>query len=301
LTLTAAAAGTLQGAVWGAGTGTTLSQTGIPTSVANATTLGTLSLPAAGAHSSDVLAGTLVFGTETIQLGTTTGNQKTDTMANLAQTINAGNYGVNATLNSAGTSITFTSPDSVNAITSSTPHAWVPGGTFNDATDGAAVLQFNTANNNLTTSAYYSIGISGTIVDTSTGGGTAVLGLSNDLNGSGGVATMSYSDAAGQSLSATDLNNASDAQAALTALNMAISNVAAQDGYIGAMINTLNSVSSVLSTQSENVTSAQNAVQATDYASATSNMSKYEILSQTGIAALAQANSMQQEVTKLLQ
>ena len=57
----------------------------------------------------------------------------------------------------------------------------------------------------------------------------------------------------------------------------------------------------VLSTQSENVTAAQNAVQATDYASAASNMSKYEILSQTGISALAQANSIQQEVTKLLQ
>jgi flagellin len=50
-----------------------------------------------------------------------------------------------------------------------------------------------------------------------------------------------------------------------------------------------------------NVQAAQNAVQATDYASATSNMSKYEILSQTGIAALAQANSIQREVTKLLQ
>jgi flagellin len=57
----------------------------------------------------------------------------------------------------------------------------------------------------------------------------------------------------------------------------------------------------VLSTQQENVQSAQNAVQATDYAAATSNMSKYEILSQTGISALAQANSMAQEVTKLLQ
>jgi flagellin len=57
----------------------------------------------------------------------------------------------------------------------------------------------------------------------------------------------------------------------------------------------------VLSTQAENVTSAQNAVQATDYAQASSNMSKYEILSQTGISALAQANSVQQEVTKLLQ
>jgi flagellin len=102
-------------------------------------------------------------------------------------------------------------------------------------------------------------------------------------------------------LSGTDLSNQADAEKALTALNSAISDVAAQDGYLGAQINTLNSVSSVLSTQSENVTSAQNAVQATDYGSATSAMSKYEILDQTGIAALAQANSVQQEVTKLLQ
>ena len=120
-------------------------------------------------------------------------------------------------------------------------------------------------------------------------------------SGSRGIATISYSDGAGQSLSATDLSDQSDAETALTGLNTAIADVAAQDGYIGAQINTLNSVSNVLSTQSENVQSAQNAVQATDYAAATSNMSKYEILSQTGIAALAQANSQQQEVLKLLQ
>jgi len=127
------------------------------------------------------------------------------------------------------------------------------------------------------------------------------VGITTDSDGSGGTAVISYSDAAGQSLGATDLTNQTDAQAALKALNTAITDVASQDGYIGAQINTLNAVSSVLSTQQENVVSAQNAVQATDYASATSNMSKYEILSQTGIAALAQANSMSQEVTKLLQ
>jgi flagellin len=102
-------------------------------------------------------------------------------------------------------------------------------------------------------------------------------------------------------LSLTDLSTQGDAQTALTTLNGAIADVAAQDGYIGAQINTLNSVSSVISTQQENIVSAQNAVQATDYAAATSNLSKYEILSQTGISALAQANSLQQEVTKLLQ
>ena len=102
-------------------------------------------------------------------------------------------------------------------------------------------------------------------------------------------------------LSNTNLATQGNAQNAESVLNNAISYVAAQDGYIGAQINTLNAISQVMSTQQENIVSAQNAVQATDYASATSNMSKYEILSQTGIAALAQANSVQQEVTKLLQ
>ena len=118
---------------------------------------------------------------------------------------------------------------------------------------------------------------------------------------SGGVATISYAATGHGSLSGTDLLNQGDAEATLTALNSAISDVAAQDGYVGAQINTLNAVSQVISTQQENVQSAQNAVQATDYAQASSNMSKYEILSQTGISALAQANSVQQEVTKLLQ
>jgi flagellin len=133
--------------------------------------------------------------------------------------------------------------------------------------------------------------------DTSDSGAASTL---HD-DATGGVASISYTASSGTNLSGTDLTNATNAQTALTALNAAITNVAAQQGYVGAQINTLNSVSQVLSTQSENVTSAQNAVQATDYASATSNMSKYEILSQTGISALAQANSMQQEVTKLLQ
>jgi flagellin len=130
---------------------------------------------------------------------------------------------------------------------------------------------------------------------------TATEVQDNPTTVTAGVATMSYTSSAGTDLSGTDLSTQDDAQKALTALNSAITNVSAQDGYIGAQINTLNSVSSVISTQQTNIQSAQNAVQATDYATASSDMSKYEILSQTGISALAQANSVQQEVTKLLQ
>jgi flagellin len=102
-------------------------------------------------------------------------------------------------------------------------------------------------------------------------------------------------------LTAQDISTTTGAQATLTLLNQAIAAIAAQQGYIGSQINLLNSASQVISTQQSNLVAAQNAIQATDYASATSALSKYEILSQTGIAALAQANSVQQEVTKLLQ
>jgi flagellin len=134
---------------------------------------------------------------------------------------------------------------------------------------------------------------------------TTTLAVTSDAASTAATTTISYVTAAAgdqsADLSNTNLSTQGNAQNAESVLNDAISYVAAQDGYIGAQINTLNAISQVMSTQQENVVSAQNAIQATDYASATSNMSKYEILSQTGIAALAQANSVQQEVTKLLQ
>jgi len=142
------------------------------------------------------------------------------------------------------------------------------------------------------------------VYDSSTGQTGTAAGEAtfvSDARSGSGIATTSYSDGSGQALSGTDLLNTSDSETALNDLNVAISDAAAQDGYVGAQINTLNALSQVMSTQQENIVSAQNAVQATDYASATSNMSKYEILSQTGIAALAQANQVQQEVLKLLQ
>jgi flagellin len=130
---------------------------------------------------------------------------------------------------------------------------------------------------------------------------TAAAGTALVNDNSGGIATINYSATGHGSLAGTNLTTQGNAETTLTTLNAAISAVAAQDGYIGAQINTLNSVSSVISTQQQNIVAAQNAVQATDYASASSAMSKYQILSQTGIAALAQANSTAQLVTKLLQ
>jgi flagellin len=106
---------------------------------------------------------------------------------------------------------------------------------------------------------------------------------------------------AGTSLTGTNLTSQAAAEAALQTVDDAINAVAYQRGQVGANINTLTAASNIASSQMTNITSAQNTITATDYASATSNMSKYEILTQTGISALAQANSTQQMVTKLLQ
>jgi len=145
---------------------------------------------------------------------------------------------------------------------------------------------------------------------TATGGATDALDIATltsasvgDVGGtisSAGTA-ISYAPGTGQKLSTDVLTSAAAAQTALTDVNTAITDIAAQRGYLGSQINTLNAISSVDSTEQENVLSAQNSIQATDYAQATSNLSKYEVLSQTGISALAQANSVEQEVTKLLQ
>jgi flagellin len=290
-----------------AGASSSLTLTGTPTTdAASSSTIGTLTLGGVGESVTDVLNGTLTIGTNTITLG---GTGTTDTLQDLAKTIDEGDYGVTATYSQTNKDIVFTSSNSALGAAGALAFNASAGG--GDQTAAAGTVTYAHATPVTTAEDYYSIGISsaGGIQDQSTAvvnggttyGGTLNTGFTADTSSTGGIATMSYTDANGQSLTGTDLLNQSDAQSTLNILNLAISDVAAQDGYIGAQINTLNSVSQVMTTQQENVTSAQNAIQATDYASATSNMSKYEILSQTGIAALAQANSVQQEVTKLLQ
>jgi flagellin len=133
--------------------------------------------------------------------------------------------------------------------------------------------------------------------------GLGALATPVTFTASGGAAAngISYTEGTGTDLSSTSLTDSTNAQAALTAVSSAITDVAAQRGYLGAQINTLNAVSSVESTEQTNVVSAQNNILATDYGQATTQLSSEQILSQTGISALAQANTVQQEVLKLLQ
>ncbi len=257
------------------------------------TTPGQIGTLASTGAATDDLSGTLTVtdsagAQHTITLGQA---GTTDTLANLANTINGDGYGITAAYSAANKDIVFTSASSKPAVAATG---------LGDTTTPADVPTWTA-----TAGGYYATGATNAaganaIEDTATGQAAGST-FTADPTALGGIATISYSDAGGANLSTTNLTNQADAQSALNLLNLAISDVSSLDGYLGAQINTLNSISQVMSTQQENILSAQNAIQATDYASATSNMSKYEILSQTGIAALAQANQVQQEVLKLLQ
>jgi flagellin len=232
-------------------------------------TTGVLTTAAADA---DTVSGSIVFTITNPDATTSTITTTATTVSGLIAEINKdGIAGVTASLSTAGATGTAVS------------------GTTATADTGILLSNTNT-----------SVAIASTIFD-STSGQTAAVTAATSTKA---TETISYQLGANEQttdLAATDLTSQGNAQTALTTLNAAISNVAAQRGYLGAQVNTLNAVSQVVSTQQENIVSAQNAVQATDYAAATTALSKYEILSQTGISALAQANSIQQEVTKLLQ
>ena len=69
---------------------------------------------------------------------------------------------------------------------------------------------------------------------------------------------------------------------------------------IGAGINRLQSAISVLQTQSQNTQAAQSNIMDANMAEEIANLTKFQILAQTGIAALTQANATAQSVLTLL-
>ena len=119
----------------------------------------------------------------------------------------------------------------------------------------------------------------------------------------GALTTASVGTATGGGAGATlsGLSLVTGATAALAAVNSAVTDVSNQRGAIGANINQLNAAANVASTESVNLSSAESSIRSTNYGQATSDLAKFQVLSQTGISALAQANSVQQEILKLLQ
>jgi len=119
----------------------------------------------------------------------------------------------------------------------------------------------------------------------------------------GGFSTVNITVGTFASLVAgTDvMDTMAGAQAVAAKLSTALDNVSALRGTIGATQQQLNSLANSLGIQMQNFTAAQSQIQDANVSDEVVALSKFQILNQSGISALSQANQASQSVLKLLQ
>jgi flagellin len=101
-------------------------------------------------------------------------------------------------------------------------------------------------------------------------------------------------------ISAVSIGTVTDARDAVTALDDAISVLNTRRSVIGSVINRLTHAVDNLTNVSQNATESRSRVTDTDYATATSELARTQIIQQAATAILAQANQQPQMVLSLL-
>jgi flagellin len=105
----------------------------------------------------------------------------------------------------------------------------------------------------------------------------------------------------GLGVASIDVSSTSGAQNAITAIDAALASVNNFQATLGATQNTFSAAISNTQTTSTNLSAAKAQIVDADFATETANLSKAQVLQQAGISVLAQANSLPQQVLKLLQ
>ena len=105
---------------------------------------------------------------------------------------------------------------------------------------------------------------------------------------------------AGLDISGLSIGSSSGATAALTAISDALEVINLQRATIGAGINRMEYAADNLTNVSSNATQSRSTIMDTDYALATTQLAKTQIIQQAATAMLAQANQQPQQVMQLL-
>lgn len=114
------------------------------------------------------------------------------------------------------------------------------------------------------------------------------------IGGGSGVGTAALG------LSTTNVTSGANARTALTSLKDAIASVAKFRGALGAQQNRLINAVGIIQVQALNVKAASSAIEDANMAEEIVNMTKWQILMQSGMSSLAQANASSQMVLQLL-
>ena len=144
-----------------------------------------------------------------------------------------------------------------------------------------------------------------TLIAGASGGGAVVVtfqvGASNNVNDQFAVSlTCATTAGLGVSSSNTSIGTQAAAQSAMNAIDTALTSINSYMGNVGALQNQLQYTMSNLTTSIQNYTSSQSTIEDVDMASAVSSLTKNEILQQSAMAMLAQANQQPQQILKLL-
>lgn len=100
---------------------------------------------------------------------------------------------------------------------------------------------------------------------------------------------------------ASDISTQTGATTAITAIDAAIDTVSTARANIGALESRFEFRSNTIATSIENLEAANSAIKDVDVAAESANLASIKVKTQAAVAAAAQANSMPQELLKLLQ
>jgi flagellin len=133
--------------------------------------------------------------------------------------------------------------------------------------------------------------------------GTLTLSSGNAFTISGSEAAyagLSSASAALTTLSTVNISSVTGANNAINILDGALSQVNSMRANLGAVQNRFSATVANLTTSSENITAARSRIQDADFAQETANLTRAQILQQAGVAMLAQANALPNNVLTLL-
>ena len=229
----------------------------------------------------------------------------TITGATMATAINQNSAatGVTASFDSANNRMTLSASDGRNILLSQTAvdddsSSTVIGAGFTTTT---ATPQNNTVNDALNASTT----ASGTAVAV-TARGTIRLTSTDSITLSGNNETrIGYADNSSMALGASALNavtvtSVAGANVAISRVDAALTAVSSLRSTFGAIQNRFESTISNLQATSENLSASRSRIQDADFASETAALTRAQILQQSGIAMLGQANALPNNVLSLL-
>lgn len=126
------------------------------------------------------------------------------------------------------------------------------------------------------------------------------IGIASTTQPNENVRALDFPSDDGQPEYALSVMTSEDAEQAISHYTKAIDAISQQRAQLGAIQNRFEAMSSVLSVSKENLTASESRIRDTDMAREMMEYAKYNILNQSGMAMIAQANALPQGVLQLL-